>query len=177
MRTILKPAALCLVAVLSGSGLAAAEMTTNSEPGKQTMQINSYYPVLAVEDVTATGQFYREAFGFVPAFENDWYIHLTHPENPSVNLAILQAGHETIPGANPNRAQGLLINFEVADVDALYARFQEMGLTILQPLRDEAFGQRHFIMADPNGVMVDVITPIPPSAEFTAQYSPEALPN
>ena len=43
-------------------------------------------------------------------------------------------------------------------------------------LRDEAFGQRHFIAADPNSVMIDVIKPIPPSAEHAAQYAPEALP-
>ena len=41
---------------------------------------------------------------------------------------------------------------------------------------DEPFGQRHFITADPNGVMIDVIKPIPPSAEFAAQYADEALP-
>lgn len=33
-------------------------------------------------------------------------------------------------------------------------------------LRDEAFGKRHFITTDPNGVPVDVITPIPPSADY-----------
>jgi len=29
--------------------------------------------------------------------------------------------------------------------------------------------------ADPSGVLVDAIKPIPPSAEFAAQYSPDAL--
>ena len=40
----------------------------------------------------------------------------------------------------------------------------------------EAFGQRHFIPADPNGVLIDVIKPIPPSAEFAANYEEPALP-
>ena len=40
----------------------------------------------------------------------------------------------------------------------------------------EAFGQRHFITADPNGVLIDVIKPIPPSAEFAANYEEPALP-
>jgi len=48
-------------------------------------------------------------------------------------------------------------------VDGEYERAREAGLTILQELRDEAF-------VDPNGVLIDVITPIPPSAEFAAQY-------
>ena len=50
------------------------------------------------------------------------------------------------------------------------------GLPMLLPLRDEDFGQRHFITQDPNGVLIDVIKPIPPSAEFAAQYDPSALP-
>ncbi|MFX4229610.1 MAG: hypothetical protein ACFHHU_17570 [Porticoccaceae bacterium] len=44
------------------------------------------------------------------------------------------------------------------------------------PLRDEPFGQRHFITRDPNGVLIDVIKPIPPSAEFLAQYAADAVP-
>ncbi len=45
------------------------------------------------------------------------------------------------------------------------------GHDVLLPLRDEAFGQRHFIVAGPGGVLVDVVTPIPPSAEFAALYA------
>lgn len=41
-------------------------------------------------------------------------------------------------------------------------------------LRDEPPGQRHFIIADPNGVLVDVITPIEPTAGFAALYAEDA---
>jgi hypothetical protein len=37
-------------------------------------------------------------------------------------------------------------------------------------LRDEPWGQRHFITEDPDGVLVDVVTVIPPAPEFVAQY-------
>jgi ribonucleotide monophosphatase NagD (HAD superfamily) len=46
----------------------------------------------------------------------------------------------------------------------------------LQALRDEAFGQRHFITCDPNGVLIDVIKPIPPSEEFLKQFAADAVP-
>ena len=42
-------------------------------------------------------------------------------------------------------------------------------------LRDEPFGQRHFMTHDPNGIYIDVIKPIPPSSEFLAQFSESAL--
>ena len=97
-------------------------------------------------------------------------------EDPSVNIAILDGDHETIPAEGRGRTAGLILNFEVEDVDSEYARVEEGGLPILLPIRDEAFGQRHFITRDPNGVLIDVIKPIPPSAEFLAQYADEAVP-
>jgi hypothetical protein len=50
------------------------------------------------------------------------------------------------------------------------------GLPILLSLRDEDFGQRHFITGDPNGVLIDIIKPIPPSAEYEAGYLTGASP-
>ncbi|TIU84362.1 MAG: glyoxalase, partial [Mesorhizobium sp.] len=72
------------------------------------------------------------------------------------------------PEEGRGRTSGLLINFE--DPDAVYERILAAGLPILRSLRDEPFGQRHFITKDPNGVLIDVIKPIPPSAEFLAQF-------
>ena len=71
---------------------------------------------------------------------------------------------------------GLLLNFEVEDVDSVYEALRAAGLPILRDIRDEDFGQRHFITADPNGVMIDVIKPIPPSAAYAALYDASVLP-
>ncbi|MCZ8310350.1 MAG: VOC family protein [Magnetospirillum sp.] len=139
------------------------------------MKVTSYYPVLMVADVAATTAFYIRHFGFRALFEANWYVHLQLRDDPNVNLAILDGTHATIPEAARGRAAGILLNFEVADVDAVHARAIADGLPVLTPLRDEAFGQRHFITQDPNGVLIDVVTPIPPSAEFAAQYAAGAL--
>lgn len=140
-------------------------------------RVTSYYPVLMTRDVAGTAAFWRTHFGLAPLFSSDWYVHLQLPGNDAVNLAVLDGSHATIPEAARGRsAAGLLINFEVDDVDAVHARLLAAGLPMLLPLRDEDFGQRHFITQDPNGVLIDVIKPIPPSAEFAAQYDPSALP-
>ncbi|KQZ14172.1 glyoxalase [Mesorhizobium sp. Root554] len=139
------------------------------------MKTTSYYPVLMTGDVATTTAFYVDHFRFAPLFESDWYVHLQSTEDKRVNLGIVQGDHETIPEAGRGRAGGLLINFEVKDVDAVYERVVDAGLPVLRSLRDEAFGQRHFITSDPNGVLIDVIKPIPPSAEFLAQFAPEAV--
>ncbi|MEO0909007.1 MAG: VOC family protein, partial [Pseudomonadota bacterium] len=85
--------------------------------------------------------------------------------------------HETIPAEGHGTVNGLILNFEVDDVDAEFQRVEKAGLPILKPLTDETFGQRHFITRDPNGVLIDVIKPIPPSAEFIEQYAADALPS
>lgn len=141
------------------------------------MKCQQYYPVLMTDRVTETADFYVRHFAFRALFASDWYVHLQSAEDERVNLAVLQAGHETIPGPQAERASGLLINFEVEDVDAHHARLAAAGVPIVRALGDEAWGQRHFIAADPNGVLIDVITPIAPSAEFAAAYAPEALPS
>ncbi|WP_251060518.1 hypothetical protein [Streptomyces sp. ISL-100] len=51
--------------------------------------------------------------------------------------------------------------------DRLVAR---EGLHPVFELRSEEFGQRHFIVADPNGILIDVITPIAPTGEYSQQY-------
>ncbi|MFN4128613.1 MAG: VOC family protein [Paracoccaceae bacterium] len=141
------------------------------------MNVNQYYPVLMVTDVAATSAFYQSHFGFHPLFVADWYVHLQLAGDERVNLAILDASHETIPESARNRTvSGVLLNFEVSDVDAVHDALVAKGLPVLLTLRDEAFGQRHFITSDPNGVLIDVITPIEPSAEFLAQYAEGALP-
>ncbi|EKF17996.1 VOC family protein [Nitratireductor pacificus] len=140
------------------------------------MKSTSYYPVIMTDRVAETAAFYCTHFRFQPMFEADWYVHLQSTENPRVNLAVMDGSHETIPEAGRGRVSGIILNFEVEDPDAEYARAVAARLPILQELRDEAFGQRHFITADPNGVLIDIIKPIPPSAEFAEQYAPEAVP-
>ncbi|MFF2387701.1 VOC family protein [Agromyces sp. NPDC058104] len=127
------------------------------------------YPVLCTDDVSASAAFYREHFGFATAFESDWYVSLRHPDRGH-ELALLDAGHESIPAGYGEVARGMLVNLEVDDVDALAERLAAAGVPTVQPLRSEAFGQRHVIVRDPGGVLVDVITEIEPAPEFAAAF-------
>jgi uncharacterized glyoxalase superfamily protein PhnB len=135
------------------------------------MLLQSFYPVVMAEDVEASARFYAEHMGFEMTFESDWYVSLRHRENPAYEMAVLSPAHATIPeGFRGRSSSGLLLNFEVSDAEAEYERLKEAGLRIVLPLRDEAFGQRHFIGVDPEGVMIDVIEEIEPSSEFAEQY-------
>ncbi len=140
------------------------------------MKCTQYYPVIQTGDVAATKAFYVDNFRFKVSFDADWYCHLQSSEDPKVNLAILKGDHETIPAEGRGSTQRLILNFEVDHVDAEFERAKRAGLPVLKTLTDEAFGQRHFITRDPNGVLIDVIKPIPPVGQFVDQYASAALP-
>ena len=140
------------------------------------MQTNQYYPLIQVEDVAMTANFYKQHLGFRALFEIDWYVHLQSKANEHINLAVLRHDHESIPKQGQGITHGTILTFEVEDVDAEHSRLVDAGVPVVQELRDEIHGQRHAIYKDPNGILIDVITPIPPSAEFAENYDPSALP-
>lgn len=140
------------------------------------MRINSLYPVVMTEDVAKSKAFWTAHFPFEVAFDADWYVSLKSGRQPPYELAFLDPDHPSVPAAFRRRLNGgLILNFEVEDVDAEYDRLRAAGLPIHLPLRSEDFGQRHFITSDPNGVLIDVIKVIPPSAEFAARYDGATL--
>lgn len=113
------------------------------------MKITSYYPVIMTNDVAATAAFYIDHFRFKALYDSGWYVHLQSIADESVNLAVLDGAHATIPASGRGQIRGLILNFEVEDPDSEYQRARDAGLPILLELRDEDFGQRHFITADP----------------------------
>ncbi len=135
------------------------------------MQLTSFYPVIGTRRLREAHEFYSRFFGFETTFEADWYVSLRRPGPPSYELALVDHTHPTVPEGYRRPVQGLLLNIEVDDVDAEWERLVVRGgLRPELELRSEPFGQRHFIVADPSGVLVDVITPIPPDAEYAAGF-------
>lgn len=135
------------------------------------MNLSSFYPVIMTQHVEASRDFYTQHFGFGITFDSDWYVSLRRDGERPYELAILDNTHPTIPEGYRKPVQGMLLNFEVDDVDAEYARLIDgAGLPLKLPLRSEDFGQRHFITADPSGVLIDVITEIPPSGAFAEAF-------
>ncbi len=138
------------------------------------MSDSSFYPVLAVsgEQVRSMREFYVSHLGFEVTFEADWYVSLRRTGGAAGELGILQFDHPTVPAMHQQPAGGVLLNFEVDDVDDEYRRLvQGAGLPLVREITTEDFGQRHFITRDPAGVLIDVITVVPPSAEYASNYA------
>ena len=109
----------------------------------------SFHPIQMTADIQQNALFWQQHFDFSPIFSIDWYVHLQRAQTPELNMAVIAADHDTIPQAARQAIAGLLPNLEVIDVDAAHDRLRQAGLPILQAARDEAFGQRHFILLPP----------------------------
>lgn len=140
------------------------------------MKINSFYPIILTNDVATSKDFYTTHFPFAVTFDAGWYVSLKAKQDFPFELALLEPEHVSIPaGFRVPLQSGLILNFEVDDADAEYARLQTAGLPIHLEIRSEEFGQRHFITSDPNGILIDVIQVIPPSEEYAKQYTEHAM--
>ena len=128
-------------------------------------QPQSIFPVICSSDLDAARDFYRELLDLDVVFESGWYTLLRSRVDANVQLGFVLADHPTIP-RELGTASGVLVSVTVRDVDVVYARATAMDAKIVWPLRDEEFGQRHFMAADPTGLVVDVITPIRPARDF-----------
>ena len=95
-----------------------------------------------------TRDFFVDLLGFEVAMDIDWVVTVTSPANRSVQVNIISNDDPAAPG----------ISVEVDDVDAVHARAAERGLEIAYPLRDEEWGVRRFMLREPSGTIVNVLS-------------------
>lgn len=95
-----------------------------------------------------TRAFFVDLLGFEVAMDIDWVVTLVSPENRSVQVNIIGNDDPSAPG----------ISVEVPDVDAVHARAVEQGLEIAYSLRDEDWGVRRFMLREPSGTLVNVVS-------------------
>ena len=135
------------------------------------MQFEHLVPCPLVEDVTEASRFYVDHLGFQPTAQLSWFVSLAHRDRPEYMLDFVQRDHESMPEEFHDRPSSVLLAFVVSDATSEYTWLREAGLRIVDPLRDQPWGQRRFIGVDPTGsVMIEVLEVIgPPSPEFLAQ--------
>ncbi len=128
------------------------------------IEVQSMFPVMVTPQLDAVKTFYESIFGFTTVFyEKAFYLHLVSP-NGAVQLGFLMPGHPTQPDflhplMNPD---GYVISLEVQDAEKAYDFAKSQSLTVSLPLKEEVWGQYHFMVTDPAGIQVDVVQNIDP---------------
>jgi catechol 2,3-dioxygenase-like lactoylglutathione lyase family enzyme len=135
------------------------------------MRLQSFYPIVVTEHLTACRDFYRRWFGLEVVFEASWFVLLTAGPAGPASLAFMHPGHpSTPPGPERFNGQGMCLEFQVEDARAEHERLAREGAPITLSLRDEPFGQRRFGLFDPAGVWIDVVEQIEPAPGWWDQY-------
>jgi len=126
------------------------------------MKVLRVVPNISSERFEPSRDFYMDLFDMVVSVElGSWYLQLMAPDDPSLDIGFLQPGHEFFGGRPaPPGEYSLVLTVQVDDVDEAYARAQRLGAAILLDIRDEDYGQRHFLVVDPNGLVLNVMSAI-----------------
>jgi catechol 2,3-dioxygenase-like lactoylglutathione lyase family enzyme len=110
--------------------------------------VNRAVPNIRADRPTETRDFFVDLLGFEVAMDLGWVMTVASPTNPSAQVTIVTGDDMAAPG----------ISVEVADVDAVHAKAVEQGFEIAYPIRDEEWGVRRFMLREPSGTIVNVLS-------------------
>ncbi len=130
------------------------------------MKIKRVDSTISTNKLRESKEFYMKHFGFRLVYESDWYIELLATDAPAIGVSFTLPQRE----AGEFFRKGLILSFEVDDVDAEYRRLKAEGLEIVQDLVDKPWGERSFVVDDPNGVHIYIYNLIPPTPEYKEIY-------
>ena len=112
---------------------------------------------LNVADPVASGAFLVDHFGFTEAMSADGYVSLRR-DDVAWHVVYLRVGLATLPqDQRDDHASGLILAFEVDDLEGELARLEGEGVAVTMPLTVEEWGERAFQVRDPNGVIVQLV--------------------
>ena len=112
------------------------------------MTVSRAVPNIKSDRPAETRDFFLDLLGFEVAMDLDWVVTVAAPSNRSVQVNIIGNDDMAAPG----------ISVEVSDVDAVHARAVERGLEVAYSLRDEDWGVRRFMLREPSGTLVNVVS-------------------
>jgi uncharacterized glyoxalase superfamily protein PhnB len=112
------------------------------------MVVSRAVPNIKSDRPAETREFFVELLSFEVAMDLGWVVTVASPTNPSAQVSIISNDDPAAPG----------ISVGVADVDAVHARAVEKGFEIAYSLRDEEWGVRRFMLREPSGTLVNVVS-------------------
>ncbi len=117
-------------------------------------------------EVESCREFYIKHFAAKAVFDCGWYVSLKIDKNgPEISFIQPQEGMPIFGG------KGVMLNFNVDDVDEEYTRLTKAGLEVAMPLEDHPWGDRGFSVVDPIGNSVYIYSEREPSEEFKQYFT------
>ncbi|MRG56229.1 VOC family protein [Phyllobacterium sp. SYP-B3895] len=120
-----------------------------SQPDIHTVTFGRAAPGLSVKDIQAACAFYCEVLGFQKVFENGNPVGFMVLKKDAAEIHLSQVRELARTTTNA-------FHMFVDDIATFYAVCEAKGVRIVKSLKDQDYGQRAFVFADPDGNRVDV---------------------
>ena len=114
----------------------------------RSVTVSRAVPNIRSDRPAETRDFFVNVLGLEVAMDIGWVVTVASPSNSSAQVNIISNDDMSAPG----------ISVGVPDVDAVHARAVERGLEIAYSLRDEEWGVRRFMLREPSGTLVNVVS-------------------
>lgn len=124
---------------------------------RYSMNINSFAVSLTVNNVNASAEFLKSHFCFIEKTTAEGFASLVHEES-GTNIIFMQTGIEVLPEFirhTPNA--GNILAFVTTNIEAEEQRLKLAGVPVVLPLQTEKWGEKLFMVTDPNGVVIEVV--------------------
>jgi len=96
-------------------------------------------------------EFYAGFLGLNVGMDMGWIVTYVSPDNPTAQISLVRGDRPSVPDPS------MTLSIEVADIDTAHRDAVARGYSIVYPLTSEPWGVRRFHVADPNGVVINVM--------------------
>jgi len=122
------------------------------------MGVRRIVPTVVSTQPELCREFYSGLLGLQLAMDMGWIATYVSPTNPTAQVSVVRDASSEVP------LPSVSITIEVEDVNRVHNEAVARGYPIVYPLTDEPWGVRRFAVVDPNGVVINVMRHIQPSA-------------
>jgi predicted enzyme related to lactoylglutathione lyase len=114
------------------------------------VSVRRIVPNLHAADPAASRAFFVDALGLEMAMDLGWIVTFVAPGSTGAQVSVMSDD-----ASAPVRPD---VSIEVDDVDAVHARVECLGYEVVHPLTDEPWGVRRFLVREPGGKVVNVLS-------------------
>jgi len=120
------------------------------------------------DDVPRLRDFYRDVLGIAPTRAHDDYVEFATSGGAALSIYARAKLEPYAPGATaPGSNRCVMVEFEVGDVDAEYARLRPRSIDWVKAPTTQPWGNRSIYFRDPDGNLVNLYTRVRVEAATT----------
>lgn len=118
-----------------------------------------FNPGYITEKLNESKEFYCKFLGFNVKFENEFYLLLENASSTGkFEISFLLPMHPSQSKIFQSEYKsGSYLTIEVDDAEKEYNRITKLGCTIWMETKEEEWGDKHFVIKDPNGLGIDIV--------------------